>query len=178
MDLPLPFPTAGNPWNVDELAGAKAKGKMMVPNWLHILSIVALAGGFICASVIASDEFRQPRHMWIMNVVWPMVALFGTILTLWAYFQYGKLATHGKAKEAKQRGQKLTLYPVMVGKAAATAAAAVVSGTFARNGWPLQCPASPSRSAGALCSEKRLTLSGFSILSSPSCSGSSSSISR
>jgi branched-subunit amino acid transport protein len=62
--------------------------------------------------------------MWIMNVVWPVVALFGTILTLWAYFQYGRLATHAKAKEARQRGenlpsQKLTPYPVMVGKAAA-----------------------------------------------------------
>lgn len=96
----------------------------MVPDWLHTLSIIALAGGFICAAVIASDESRRPQHMWIMNVVWPVVALFGTVLTHWAYFRYGRLATHPKTKEAKHRGekppsQKFTPFPVMVGKAAA-----------------------------------------------------------
>jgi hypothetical protein len=27
--------------------------------------------------------------MWIMNLVWPIVALFGSLLTLWVYFRYG-----------------------------------------------------------------------------------------
>ncbi len=54
----------------------------MVPNWLHLLSIAVLVLGFVCARVIAVDELRHPQHMWIMNVVWPVVALFGTVLTL------------------------------------------------------------------------------------------------
>lgn len=96
----------------------------MVPDWLHILSIVALAAGFLCAAIIALDEIRNPQHMWIMNVVWPVVALFGAVLTLWAYLRYGRLATHGHAREAERGSEKppsrdLAPFPVMVGKAAA-----------------------------------------------------------
>jgi hypothetical protein len=51
----------------------------MVPDWLHDLSIAYLLLGAICAAVIAYDELRHPQHMWIMNVVWPVTALFGTV---------------------------------------------------------------------------------------------------
>ncbi len=37
------------------------------------------------------DEMRHPQRMWIMNVVWPVVALFGTGLTICAYFRFGRL---------------------------------------------------------------------------------------
>ncbi|HEX4270379.1 MAG TPA: DUF4396 domain-containing protein [Rhizomicrobium sp.] len=96
----------------------------MVPSWLHILSIVALAGGFVCAAAIVADEISHPQHMWIMNVVWPVAALFGTVLTLWAYLRFGRPATHVNAKHARRRGHdphrgKPAPFPVMVGKAAA-----------------------------------------------------------
>ena len=77
----------------------------MVPDWLHVLSIVSLVLGFISAGIIAIDEFRHPQHMWIMNVVWPVVALFGLAITLWGYFTYGRLATHEAAEEAKKKGR-------------------------------------------------------------------------
>jgi branched-subunit amino acid transport protein len=59
-----------------------------------------------------------------MNVVWPVIALFGTVIALWAHFRYGRLATHAQAREAKRRGDELpsekqTPFPVMVGKGAA-----------------------------------------------------------
>jgi hypothetical protein len=62
--------------------------------------------------------------MWIMNVVWPVVALFGTLITVWGYFRYGRLATYERLQQAKRRGEDppsktLTPFPVMVGKAAA-----------------------------------------------------------
>jgi hypothetical protein len=96
----------------------------MVPNWLHTLSIAFLLVGFLCAVVIAVDEIRHPQHMWIMDVVWPVVALFGTVLTLWAYFRYGRLATEARTRQAMQRGETPpnkteTPSPEMVGKAAA-----------------------------------------------------------
>ncbi len=78
----------------------------MVPNWLHVLSIAALALGFACAAVIATDEVRYPQRMWIMNVVWPVTALFGTVVWLWAYFRYGRLATKEQVMAAKRRGEK------------------------------------------------------------------------
>jgi hypothetical protein len=55
---------------------------IMVPHWLHLLSILVLLLGFATAVVIIIEEVRHPQHMWIMNIVWPVVALFGTALTI------------------------------------------------------------------------------------------------
>lgn len=35
-------------------------------------------------------EHRHPQHMWIMNVVWPVTALFGTVWIGWQHFTYGR----------------------------------------------------------------------------------------
>ena len=65
----------------------------MVPAWLHIVSQAALALGSACALVLAIDIARHPQRMGIMNVVWPVNALFGTVPVAWAYFRRGR-ATH------------------------------------------------------------------------------------
>jgi Domain of unknown function (DUF4396) len=57
--------------------------------WLHGFSIASVALGFLCAALIAVHEARQPQKMWVMNVVWPMTALYGSLLALWAYFAVG-----------------------------------------------------------------------------------------
>lgn len=62
----------------------------MIPAWLHALSLAVLVLGFICAAIIAVDEVRHPQHMGIMNVVWPVCALFGSIWVLWQYATYGR----------------------------------------------------------------------------------------
>lgn len=95
----------------------------MIPAWLHLLSIVSLVLGFICAGVITVDEFSHPQHMWIMNVVWPVTALFSSVLAFWGYFTYGRLATHEAAEAARMAGHEPpskteTPFPVMVGKGA------------------------------------------------------------
>jgi len=61
--------------------------------------------------------------MWIMNVVWPVCALFGTVWVLWQYFAYGRLASHERAHAAMQRrepppNRRLTPFPVMVANGA------------------------------------------------------------
>ena len=93
----------------------------MVPAWLHLLSIFALVLGVATAGVSITDEIRHPQRMWIMNVVWPVAALFGTALMTWAYFRYGRLATTGAAKNAKsgdrEPSRKIEIpFAVMVGK--------------------------------------------------------------
>lgn len=95
----------------------------MVPAWLHDLSIAGLALGFLCAAIVLIDVLRHKQHMWIMNVVWPVTALFGTVWIVWQYFTYGRLAEHSKAKAAMDRGEKMpsktqTPFPVMVGNGA------------------------------------------------------------
>jgi hypothetical protein len=44
--------------------------------------------------------------MWIMNVVWPVTALFGTIIWTWAYFRFGRLSTQEAAMVAKKAGHE------------------------------------------------------------------------
>lgn len=66
----------------------------MIPGWLHALSLAYLLLGALSAAVIARDLLRHPQRMWIMNVVWPVTALFGTFWILWQYFTYGRTASH------------------------------------------------------------------------------------
>jgi len=67
--------------------------------------------------------------MAIMNVVWPITALFGTVLVVWAYFRYGRAMAPHAAPRARDTGMGMdmdmkmhmsgksqTPFPVMVGK--------------------------------------------------------------
>ncbi|MGJ4912921.1 DUF4396 domain-containing protein [Bradyrhizobium sp. HKCCYLRH2060] len=91
----------------------------VVPDWLHILSLVSLALGVLCALVIAIDVIRHPQQMWIMDVVWPTTALFGSIWVVWQYFSYGRLATQEKMRVAKSHdaqppNKRQTPFAIMV----------------------------------------------------------------
>lgn len=95
----------------------------MFPTWLHALSIAALLLGAACSLLLSVQVVRHPQHMTVMNVVWPVSALFGTLAVVWAYFRYGRLATMDAHHHAKERGEKPpnmtgTPFPVMVGKGA------------------------------------------------------------
>jgi hypothetical protein len=61
-----------------------------------LVSLASLAIAFICAIVIAVDEIPHPQKMWIMNVVWPVTALYFSIFALWGNFRMGR----GMAKSA------------------------------------------------------------------------------
>ena len=95
----------------------------MIPQWLHDLSIGALVLGAVCALIISARLFRHPQHMWIMNVVWPLTALFGTIWVVWQYFTYGRLAEDALARAAMERNEEMpsrkqTPFPIMVANGA------------------------------------------------------------
>ena len=59
-------------------------------HWLHLLAILSLAIGLICVVTIAADELRFPQKMWIMNIVWPVTALFGSVIWLGFYYSFGR----------------------------------------------------------------------------------------
>ncbi|WP_239478982.1 DUF4396 domain-containing protein [Lichenicola cladoniae] len=90
---------------------------------MHILSIAYLLLGALCTVVIAIDVVRRPQHMWIMDVVWPVTALFGTVWVTWQYFAYARLATHKTMQTAMDRkeeppSKRETPFPVMVANGA------------------------------------------------------------
>jgi hypothetical protein len=63
---------------------------IVAPHWLDIVSWISVALGVFCAIVIVVDETRHPQMMWIMNLVWPLTALYASVLGLWAYFALGR----------------------------------------------------------------------------------------
>lgn len=70
------------------------------PVWLNDLSAASLAVGLACALVIAIDETRHPQKMWVMNLVWPLCALFGGLLWLAGYWRWGRAGVDGEAPMA------------------------------------------------------------------------------
>ena len=60
------------------------------PPALHGLALVSLIAAILCAAAIALDLVRRPQKMWIMNLVWPLTALFGSVLWLALYWRAGR----------------------------------------------------------------------------------------
>lgn len=76
-----------------------------MPEWLTILAVISLGVSGLCALIIAFDILRGYRqHMWIMNVVWPITALYSGPFGLWAYFRVGRKASHRAMQEAEEQG--------------------------------------------------------------------------
>ncbi len=84
----------------------------MVPDWLHVLSIASLVVGAAGAVAVTIDEIKYPQHMWIMNVVWPITALFASVLGIAGYFLVGR--NRPGAKDKKDGAQ--TPFAIAVGK--------------------------------------------------------------
>jgi hypothetical protein len=82
------------------------KKEYAMPAWLLDLAWISLALGGVSALLIIIDELQEPQHMWIMNVVWPVTALYSSVIALWAYYRFGRLSTKRRVIEAKQHGQE------------------------------------------------------------------------
>lgn len=60
---------------------------------LTVFAWVSLAIALACALFILSDEVRHPQAMAVMNVVWPVTALYFNVFALWAYLYWGRAST-------------------------------------------------------------------------------------
>ncbi|WP_298879435.1 DUF4396 domain-containing protein [uncultured Bradyrhizobium sp.] len=112
----------------------------MISVWLHNLALAFLSLGIVCAVVIAIDLTRYPQHMWIMNVVWPVNGLFGTVPTLWFYFRFGRLAACDVKTSSDKSSKNSTPYPVMVAKGAMHCGAGCTLGDIIAEGLALAFP--------------------------------------
>jgi hypothetical protein len=82
------------------------KEELALPAWLTILAWVSLGLAIVCALVITGDILSGRRQqMWIMNLVWPITALYAGPLALWAYFRIGRLSTRQRMHEARRRSE-------------------------------------------------------------------------
>lgn len=79
----------------------------MEPNWLTVLASISLGLAFVCSVIIVIDLLTgHPQKMWIMDVVWPITALWSGPFGLYAYYKIGRLSTKEKVSQAKKRGKK------------------------------------------------------------------------
>jgi hypothetical protein len=70
----------------------------MPPTWLTILAAVSSAVALACAVAIVADIVLagHRQRMWIMEVVWPVTALYTGPIGLWAYRRYGRGGDYGR----------------------------------------------------------------------------------
>lgn len=69
---------------------------------LNDIAIFWIIVGLISAIILIFDVIKHPQQMKIMNAVWPINALWGGPLILWAYFTLGrhrKMAMHMDMKK-------------------------------------------------------------------------------
>lgn len=57
---------------------------------LTTIAIISIGISIICAVAIIIDLVERPQKMWIMNIVWPVTALYSGPLGLFAYFTIGR----------------------------------------------------------------------------------------
>lgn len=74
------------------------------PGWLHGLATASLIVAALCALAVAADETRRRQSMWIMNLVWPLCTLFGSVLWLAFYWRDGRGPTPEQARRMKDDG--------------------------------------------------------------------------
>jgi hypothetical protein len=60
---------------------------------MEIAAWISIGVAFACAIVIAVDEVREPQAMGVMNVVWPVTALYFSVFAVWAYWVWGRRKT-------------------------------------------------------------------------------------
>jgi hypothetical protein len=78
------------------------------PEWLHGLAWLSLSAAVLCAVLIAFDEIRRPQKMAIMNLVWPITALYWGPIALWAYRRVATKTTrqHAQSMQSSHTGAK------------------------------------------------------------------------
>ncbi|WP_423821118.1 DUF4396 domain-containing protein [Salinisphaera sp. SPP-AMP-43] len=57
---------------------------------LTTLSWIVIALGILTALAIAADIYRQPQHMSVMNVTWPITGLYFPVVGWWIYKVMGQ----------------------------------------------------------------------------------------
>jgi hypothetical protein len=60
---------------------------------LNTLAWISIGLAVACALWIALDETRHPQSMGVMNVVWPVTALYFSLFAVWAYYYAGRTRT-------------------------------------------------------------------------------------
>lgn len=68
-----------------------------IPGWLDAFAWISIAIAFLSAAAIAIDILSgRKQKMAIMNIVWPVTALYFGPFALWAYWTFGRSPQPGR----------------------------------------------------------------------------------
>jgi hypothetical protein len=73
---------------------------------LLVVSWAAVLTGVVCSVAVVIDVLHRPQQMWIMNVVWPVTALYSGPLGLATYLVYGRRSTRAAFARAGERHEE------------------------------------------------------------------------
>ena len=68
----------------------------------HTLAIASIVLALFCAIGIAANELRRPQRMGVMNVVWPVTALYFSVFAVWAYLRFGRARPRSEQQQPMQ----------------------------------------------------------------------------
>jgi hypothetical protein len=71
---------------------------------MQTIAWISIVVAFACAAIIAVDEVRRPQKMEVMNIVWPVTALYLSVFALWAYFSVGVKKSKAAMENHQRRG--------------------------------------------------------------------------
>jgi hypothetical protein len=72
-------------------------------NLLQIFAWISVGIALACTLFMAIDEAKRPQKMAIMNVVWPVSALYFSVFAVWAYLKWGRGKTKHAMTEMKRK---------------------------------------------------------------------------
>jgi Domain of unknown function (DUF4396) len=72
---------------------------------LVAMAWISLALAALSVVAVVLDPRCHPQDMWIMNVVWPLSALYAGPLGAWAYFWLGRQASDERVRTARSRDE-------------------------------------------------------------------------
>src|SRR5580692_1330674 len=81
----------------------------MLPLWLTVIAWLSVVIALLCAAGLLVDVLRHPQPMTIMNWVWPITALYGGPLAVWAYARLGRAAPRPRSTQARPFWQGVTV---------------------------------------------------------------------
>lgn len=80
---------------------------------MYLFACICLGVAVLCALTIALDEVRRPQQMAVMNFVWPVSALYGSVFALWAYFAVGRAKLKDRQEPMSMGGEQDTSPPTL-----------------------------------------------------------------
>jgi hypothetical protein len=104
---------------------------------LALVAWVSIGVALVCAVAILVDEMRHPQAMGVMNIVWPVTALYFSVFAVWAYFALGRKHTREAMRHAMKMGGGKDAPPTLAQVAVGTShcgAGCMIADVFAEFG--------------------------------------------